>query len=273
MRNLTNTLLNSFFALLLVPLGCFASDSCLANIGERIEMLRKAGDTSVDTKEIREIIKPFAFGDITQFRLDVTGLKAKAYQRTFETVSEVCSLVADDLSGIALKGYTRFCGGIIRSSVDRDFFEELLVVFGGRGGLDKKGFSKVMEQLESTGTWISQGEWRSPKGIIYATGTDEGHRISHLFSHTIPNYKGKPLHSVFDGKREEILPLIDEAYIVPRSQWVQVYNPDGTPIPNAFKIPLGRKIGTNNEEHLMLMFHENDAPPNFARFRTAHPIL
>ena len=239
---------------------------CISNLGK---FLDKAGITDFDTFESYKITRTFVYGNVPDLGNNV--LYQKAFQKVYTTMSEVTVLCGDELTGKGLRGYNRYCGGIIRGSVDRDFFEELLKVFGGRGSLDAKGFNKVMEQLDSTGMWISQGVWKSDAGLIFKTGTQEGHRISHLFTHTIPDYKGAGvLHSVFSVERKDLLPLIDEAYQVPRNRWVQAFEQDGvTPIPNGYKIPLDKVVGTSNEQHIVIKFLDAAA----TEFQTGYPSL
>lgn len=58
---------------------------------------------------------------------------------------------------------------------------------------------------------IGRETFESPAGLVYRSGGPEGHRIDHVLQHArdIPS---KPVHGVFEGDRNEILKLIDEAY-------------------------------------------------------------
>ena len=61
---------------------------------------------------------------------------------------------------------------------------------------------------------IRDGEFLSPQGLQYVSGSAEGHRLEHLRRHTVdaPSRPGK--HGVFDGGMEGALATIDQAYEV-----------------------------------------------------------
>ncbi|MEZ6095117.1 MAG: hypothetical protein R3C03_12955 [Pirellulaceae bacterium] len=52
---------------------------------------------------------------------------------------------------------------------------------------------------------------RSPAGLIYDMGPGGEHRVDHVMAHATDNPQ-RPVHSVFNGDRNEILAMIDEAY-------------------------------------------------------------
>lgn len=68
---------------------------------------------------------------------------------------------------------------------------------------------------ESTRKWelkpIDRGRLLSPAGLIYARGPQGEHRVEHVMRHAEDD-PNRPQHGVFNGSREEILQLIDEAY-------------------------------------------------------------
>ena len=51
---------------------------------------------------------------------------------------------------------------------------------------------------------------RSPAGLIYGENRGE-HRVDHVMRHGKDD-PSRPVHSVFDGNKDEILRMIDEAY-------------------------------------------------------------
>jgi hypothetical protein len=61
-------------------------------------------------------------------------------------------------------------------------------------------------------TEIGNDRYRSPKGLVYGRGSEEGHRLKHLERHLSdqPNRPGP--HGVFDGDLPQVLRWIDEAY-------------------------------------------------------------
>lgn len=93
-------------------------------------------------------------------------------------------------------------------------------------------------------------KWRSPAGILYTSGSIEGHRLSHILTHSVPNYKSGS-HSVFDLARGELLPLLDAAWGKPR---LPAYKKDGTLDTGAFLADMERITGINGESHIRIAF-------------------
>lgn len=58
---------------------------------------------------------------------------------------------------------------------------------------------------------IGRNRYRSPAGLVYEPGPGGEHRIDHILRHAQDD-PSRPVHSVFDGDRDEILALLDEAY-------------------------------------------------------------
>jgi hypothetical protein len=232
---------------------------CFAKIQERLDALGEAGKQRFNLYVVRDEIKGFDFGKVQEFTVDAN--KAKAFKRVYESLSEFIDLTGDQLSAKGMKGYTKFTGGIIR--VDgTDFVSDLQAVFGGVSTFDKPGFNKVMERLGETGSWLAQGKWQSPGGLIFdvAPANRQGHRVSHVFTHTVPGWNGRPPadHSVFSVARDDLLPLLDEAW----SRRPPV-NPND---PGAFLVDMGRAVGTNGQTKINLVVR-----PNTAEVITAYP--
>ena len=59
---------------------------------------------------------------------------------------------------------------------------------------------------------IGSNRYRSPEGLIYAPGSQEGHRLAHIERHLTDQPDRPGSHGVFDGDMEAVLTWIDEAY-------------------------------------------------------------
>lgn len=229
---------------------------CIAKIAARLEALGDGARRGVDETVLHDIVKGFDFGNVQTFAVDAE--KSKALKRLFESLSEVIDITGDQLSAKGMRGYTRFAGGIIRAD-GTDFVEELIRVFGGRSNFDKVGFSSLMEQLDSSGTWLAQGKWKSEGGIIYSTmSKEQGHRLSHVLDHTVPNLQ-KSTHTVFSCTRSEILSLIDDGFKKAKQ------HPRDFP---RFEVDMSpRVIGTGGETKMRIVID-----PNTKEITTAYPI-
>lgn len=73
---------------------------------------------------------------------------------------------------------------------------------------DKVTASKKYGILEEIGT----NRYRSPEGLIYAPGSQEGHRLAHIERHLTDQPDRPGSHGVFEGEMEAVLTWIDEAY-------------------------------------------------------------
>lgn len=65
----------------------------------------------------------------------------------------------------------------------------------------------VARVLQETGPDV----FRSAAGLVYQPGSTDGHRLHHVMQHA-RDLPTKKIHGVFDGDREEILTVIDEAF-------------------------------------------------------------
>lgn len=61
-------------------------------------------------------------------------------------------------------------------------------------------------------TEVGPDHYRSPAGLFYTRGSEEGHRLKHLATHLEdqPTWPGP--HGVFDGDLDQVLRWVDEAY-------------------------------------------------------------
>ncbi len=59
---------------------------------------------------------------------------------------------------------------------------------------------------------VSRNRYKSPAGLVYGPGSEEGHRLKHIARHLEdqPNRPGS--HGVFDGGMKAFLVTIDDAY-------------------------------------------------------------
>lgn len=84
--------------------------------------------------------------------------------------------------------------------------------------------------------------FKSTAGLYYRPGSQEGHRINHILRHHEDDLD-RPVHGVFDGDRNEVFAVIDEAYLYtfdhgpPR---VTTEKEDGRTI---YRVDLERRIG------------------------------
>ena len=84
---------------------------------------------------------------------------------------------------------------------------------------------------------------RSPAGLVYGESKGE-HRVDHVMLHAEDN-KNRPVHSVFNGSKTEILKLIDEAYqqIKSKSDRVKSTPDERLHFRVKYTVDMKRKIG------------------------------
>jgi hypothetical protein len=63
---------------------------------------------------------------------------------------------------------------------------------------------------------------RSTAGLLYTPGSQEGHRLRHVLRHDEDQPSRPGLHGVFDGDAEELLVVLDEAYLLVKAGGPQV---------------------------------------------------
>ncbi|MFM8401202.1 MAG: hypothetical protein ACKOAH_25545, partial [Pirellula sp.] len=59
---------------------------------------------------------------------------------------------------------------------------------------------------------IGRDRYESPAGLIYAPGSEEGHRLAHIARHLEDQPDRPGSHGVFDGDMASFLIAIDDAY-------------------------------------------------------------
>ena len=92
--------------------------------------------------------------------------------------------------------------------------------------------------------------WISNNGIIYGIGSKHGNRVKHVLEHLRID-TSKPIHTVFNVKRNELIGLIDEAWIR-RADIFSSRNNN-----NSYVINMHRVIGTNGETKIEIVVKAN----------------
>ena len=78
----------------------------------------------------------------------------------------------------------------------------------GNTAVLKKQASKYSDFL----TEVGPDRYRSPAGLFYTRGSEEGHRLKHIAKHLEDQPTRPGSHGVFDGDLNQVLRWIDEAY-------------------------------------------------------------
>ncbi|MBL0421694.1 hemagglutinin repeat-containing protein [Ramlibacter sp. AW1] len=92
--------------------------------------------------------------------------------------------------------------------------------------------------------------WMSPEGLVYSPGSAHGNRVLHVLDHAAPN-SSKPVHSVFNVSRDQVLGLVDEA-------WAARVGP-GTLQANGNRVwvvNMGRSIGTSGQTSVQIVVRD-----------------
>jgi hypothetical protein len=89
---------------------------------------------------------------------------------------------------------------------------------------------------------IGRDRYVSPEGLVYAPGSEEGHRLKHIERHTadIPNRPGS--HGVFEGDMKAFLATIDKGYrmAMSKAKGTKTSEEDGMTV---LEITFEKKIG------------------------------
>lgn len=232
--------------------------------------------------------------------MDRLGAAKLTYQQTADNLGKVCKtqddwlkiavpafpLLADLAQSLGIRltekgvrGFLNLWQGALRNGKAGHYMAHFYNVCTVGGTLDAQGMAKILEMFDDLAAAGSKftpdpadlTKWTSPGGWIYTQRSWEGHRISHILAHTVPNYiaigKGpKSLHSVFSGLRKDVFASIDEAWTKPR---VNGLKPDGiTPDPLTWVCDMGRSVGTAGERKVFIVV--DAANPRF--IVTAFPM-
>jgi len=104
--------------------------------------------------------------------------------------------------------------------------------------------SSVSKEGPTFGYLKSMGRdrYESPEGLVYAPGSEEGHRIKHVERHIkdIPSRPGS--HGVFEGNMAQFLETIDRGYrmALSKAKGTKIRDEDGMTI---MEITFDKKIG------------------------------
>jgi hypothetical protein len=91
-------------------------------------------------------------------------------------------------------------------------------------------------------TDLGNGVQRSTAGLLYTPGSQEGHRLKHVMRHDDDQPSRPGLHGVFDGDADNLLAVIDEAYLLVKQNSPQVQSRrEGIRI--VHEVDLRRRIG------------------------------
>jgi hypothetical protein len=89
---------------------------------------------------------------------------------------------------------------------------------------------------------IGRDRYESPEGLVYAPGSEEGHRLRHVERHTedIPDRPGS--HGVFEGGMAQFLKTIDQGYRMAKSKakGTTIREEDGMTV---MEVTFDKKIG------------------------------
>ena len=104
-------------------------------------------------------------------------------------------------------------------------------------------FSPI-KQSQSNSFLTSAGgkNLRSPAGLIYGSGSKEGHRTKHVLKHAQDDPNRRGTHGVFNANGDDVFRLIDEAYELVKSKSRQVKSEESRGN-MAHVIDMKRKIG------------------------------
>jgi hypothetical protein len=89
---------------------------------------------------------------------------------------------------------------------------------------------------------IGKDRYRSPAGLVYGRGSEEGHRLKHIERHLTDQPTRPGPHGVFDGDMPQVLRWIDEAYgkAVKGDRMAKKYNEEGSAVYEyTFSKPIG----------------------------------
>jgi RHS repeat-associated protein len=106
---------------------------------------------------------------------------------------------------------------------------------------------------------IGRITWESSGGLVYGPDKVFGNRVQHMLAHTVPDAT-KPMHSVFNVGRNQVLGLVDEAWSM-----------RGAAVagdPGAFVVPMGRAVGTAGETAVRIVVR-----PGTSQIITAYPVM
>jgi len=115
--------------------------------------------------------------------------------------------------------------------------EERTARKGSPTGTSQPKAAPALGQLKE----IRKNVFESTAGLRYVPGSAENHRLRHVMQHAKDDTT-KPIHGVFDGKRDQILAVIDEAYLKAQKRGRDVHS-EAQNDRLVYTVNLRRKIG------------------------------
>jgi hypothetical protein len=103
--------------------------------------------------------------------------------------------------------------------------------------------------------------WTSNGGLVYEQGSAQGNRVLHVLDHLSPN-PAKPLHTLFNVDRTQLVGLIDEAWAA--RQGAGVLQANGNRV---FDVAMGRAVGAGGETTIRIVVRDGTT-----KVITAYPI-
>ena len=104
------------------------------------------------------------------------------------------------------------------------------------------GADRDSEKVHGFLTEIGRNRFESPAGLVYGSGSEEGHRLKHIERHLEDQPKRPGSHGVFEGDMHAFLVAIDDAYSRAKSgvKGTKKIQDEGSTIYEAsFKKPIG----------------------------------
>lgn len=89
---------------------------------------------------------------------------------------------------------------------------------------------------------ISRTVYESTAGVRYGSGSEDGHRLTHLMQHADDDLD-KPVHGVFTGTKRGILVLIDEAWLTAQKRGPPQVKKEQQRDRTIYTIDMKKKIG------------------------------
>lgn len=89
---------------------------------------------------------------------------------------------------------------------------------------------------------ISRTVYESTAGVRYGSGSEDGHRLTHLMQHADDDLD-KPVHGVFSGTKRGILVLIDEAWLTAQKRGPPQVKKEQQRDRTIYTVDMKKKIG------------------------------
>ncbi|MDQ3623770.1 MAG: hypothetical protein M3463_14985 [Verrucomicrobiota bacterium] len=200
---------------------------------------------ALDPNDVNYEITSKHIGESPQFNKDWNG---KGFW-FFKRLSDLTDDLGNVLSAQGMIGFTRFYGSILDDA--GDYYQTMARLFTDNSTLARNQLNAVMEQFGDAAAGFKMARaggkaWRSPAGLVYDVGSQHEHHVLHVFAHTVPD-PSKPIHTVFSVPREEILPLIDQAWLQRGAHTVHPSSGNWN-----YRVDMGFPIGNGGEHYLLI---------------------